>query len=203
MLSPSHSAPPSPKKATDESLCESTDDDSFYEDAAWLFESNRSTETKVIEVENIRVVLNVIDEEPGALMSGCYLWPASKKLAEYLVTTRRNANYTSIVELGAGCGLVSLAALQAFQETLQYVALTDHDPTTLLRARDNLESTLIEMMDQTETDDNLNDVINSLSSIPVMFENLAWGESSREIQLQMEEHTGQSRADIVVGSDLF
>jgi hypothetical protein len=204
----------------------------------------------------VQVSMHVVaDETPGALQSGHYLWPGAKLLASYLVanagargkdtagadteagTTESTEQQrlppppTSIVELGSGCALASLTALQIWQESLRLVVVTDHDPGTLVRARDNLESTLQGVLDESESslsvdgiggdgdgddvdnDAMLNDTINCLASIPVLFEPLEWGsadDAERVLRL-LHEHScccssssqRVERVDLVLGSDLL
>jgi predicted nicotinamide N-methyase len=156
--------------------------------------------------KGISVALHVADDIPGAVQSGHYLWPAAAMLSEYLIKNysynRRNATAISrtacdqspsilmrhkntpvirtVVELGAGCALTSLAALQLWQDTIQCLCVTDHDPGTLVRARDNLETTLQLLLedcnDDDDCDEQLNAAINNIASIPVLFETLEWGD---------------------------
>jgi predicted nicotinamide N-methyase len=159
------------------------------------------------------------DQPSGAVVSGLYLWPAASYLAEYLVRHYDGLAIQSVVELGAGCGLVSLTALQLWQDSLQCIVVTDHDPNTLGRARDNLESTLQALiMDEGEDDDHseeeqdaadqhLNGIINSLASIPVAFESLEWGDMAAVediLRHQIREHSPFApAAHMILGSDLI
>lgn len=126
----------------------------------------------------VRIALHVVDEEPGALQSGHYLWPAAPMMAQFLVDLSHVSQWEkpkNIMELGAGCALVSLTALQIMHESLHCIVITDHDPGTLERARDNYETTLEDLLESTESDEEQLDCINGISSIPVLFESLAWG----------------------------
>lgn len=187
----------------------------------------------------IWVAVECIDDEPGAIRSGHYLWPGATLLVDYIIgnlttkqqdsdeatttTTRSNAldirddeNIISIVELGSGCGLASLAALQAWQTSLQCLVVTDHDSGVLDRARDNYESTLAEILRGSQTEDELNNVINDIASIPVRFQRLRWGNSSSKsktsrqqgvqaVRELLEENTndGSTGADLIIGTDLI
>lgn len=104
-----------------------------------MFEGNQPTTLKHYTWEQpphrpIHVALCVVDDDPGAVQSGHYLWPASPALCKYLVEGFHSSNDDAlpncIVELRAGCALVSLAALQVF-ESLRSLAMTDYDPGTL------------------------------------------------------------------------
>jgi predicted nicotinamide N-methyase len=145
--------------------------------------------------------------------AGLQVWPAATVLAEYLVQHyyySPHQQVQSVVELGAGCGLVSLTALQLWQTSLQCLVVTDHDPNTLARARDNLESTmqaLINEADADDDDDRLNVIINSLASIPVAFESLEWGDQAAVqgiLRNQIQEHCQFSQqAHIILASDVL
>jgi predicted nicotinamide N-methyase len=176
----------------------------------------------------IRVSLEYSDDDPGALQSGHYLWPAAELLVDYIVgkfndnkSSNANCYYqqhpsiTSILELGAGCALASLAALQIWQPTVQVVLVTDHDASVLDRARDNYETTVQAFVDDAaKNDQDLNAVINELASIPVCFEELSWGQHlyHERVHALLQEHVVASDAttanvkgtiDLVLGTDLL
>ena len=171
---------------------ERTIDDDCLAEVGFLFEgSSPSKEVRFVR-DKIQVTVQAIDDEPGALQSGHYLWPAATLLAEYLVehplypneitsptasstpekTKTKKQAVQSVVELGAGNALASLTALQLWQRQLECVVVTDRDPTVLERARSNYESTLYEIYNDTRSEDGLNCAINDLGSIPVVFETL-------------------------------
>jgi predicted nicotinamide N-methyase len=234
---------------------EGTDDD-YFADVGFMFEASQPTKLERFQWDigvsghemettatgtgttssnsrSITVALHVADDTPGAVQSGHYLWPAAYMLADYLVNHYHSQNTNrvvlSVVELGAGCALASLTALQLWHDTLQCVVVTDHDPGTLVRARDNLETTVQHIIepdhgtrnrtgtgtdsDDDADDEHLNSAINSIASIPVLFESLEWGDQgavSTILQNQMQEHmmTSYSTAtaisvDVVLGSDLI
>jgi predicted nicotinamide N-methyase len=160
----------------------------------------------------IRVALHAIDDEPGAVQSGHYLWPGATLVSDYLVNNNNNngsQKIASVLELGAGCALASLVALQLWQRTLQCVVVTDHDAGVLARGRDNYESTIESILNASRSDFELNQAISDVGSIPVIFEMLEWGRSEDSslgtIREQVREHTNSSQStfDIVLGSDLI
>jgi predicted nicotinamide N-methyase len=140
-------------------------------------------------VPRVRVALHVVDDEPGALQSGHYIWPAAPALSEFLIQMmleKREGALSmprNVLELGAGCALLSLTVLQIMQESLQCVVVTDHDPGTLARATDNYETTLEDLFESTSTEEEQLDCINGLASIPIMFECYEWGDLERAQQL--------------------
>jgi predicted nicotinamide N-methyase len=161
----------------------------------------------------VQVVAHSIDEEPGAVQSGHYLWPGARILVNYLVNNHHQHQHeaapaiSSMVELGSGCAVSTLACLQLYQSTVQVAVCTDHDPGVLERARDGYESTMEHLFSTTENEDELNDMINCLASIPVLFEPLEWGSArdAESISAILKQHTvdESDRCDLVLGSDLI
>ena len=181
-----------------------------FADMGFMFEGSEASTLKRFEwtkegqdgssPKNIRVALSVVDDYPGALQSGHYLWPAAPALAQHLLN--ETSGPTSIVELGAGCALASLAALQLFAEgSLKCIVATDHDPGTLKRARDNRDSTLEELRDRHGIE-----FAEKISSIPVLFESLSWGDKNgaKDLLDSLQTTTDTTKAfDLVLGSDLI
>jgi hypothetical protein len=125
--------------------------------------------TAATTTTTINVALHCINNEPGAVQSGHYIWPASIALVDYLVSSWSEWIHTpqSILELGAGTALVSLATIQlshayhrhfyrpmahsqeqqqqqspkGMGQLLPFFVISDHDPTVLERARENYETT--------------------------------------------------------------
>lgn len=157
------------------------------------------------------VALSAINEEPGAVQSGHYLWPSAKMLANYLVSKENEGvvshdSISTVLELGAGCALASLVALQIWEPSLQCLVVTDHDPSVVERARNNYESTLNAIYDESSEDD-LNACINTYGAIPVVFKPLKWGvdDNVDNIREQISEHTNshQDRVDVILATDVI
>ena len=207
---------------------EDDDDDGMLE-LGFMFEGGQPTRRERFQWEvpdglrSIEVTLDIADDDPGAVQSGHYLWPAAHLLANYLVqhycpgsdNSRILGNDSSslpqpivVVELGAGCALCSCVAWQLWANTLQCLVITDHDPGTLERARNNHETTLETLLDKDfMSEDDFNSTINNLGSIPTNFESLEWGNVKEMVQVQaiMAEHSvpSQRHADYILGSDLI
>lgn len=159
---------------------------------------------------SVTAVLDIVDDEPGATQSGHYLWPASTILAQFLVN-----NYPSefepitVVELGAGNGLPSCIARQLWAAKLQCLVVTDHDPSTLQRARNNYNMTLESLTDEVNStrDAPLKIPIESLDRIPTWFESLEWGKEFdvQSLQELIVNNTcpQQQHIDIILGADLI
>jgi hypothetical protein len=77
----------------------------------------------------------------------------------------------------------------------------------LERALENHESTLDAIYNSTVSEDGLDSAINSVGSIPVVFERLEWGDDGylMSIQDHLLEHTtsGCNTVHVVLGSDLI
>ena len=226
--------------------------DSCFADIGFMFDGEQPTETKclhffptsaVIEsaiistkitVKDIQncasIVIDCVDDDPGAVQSGHYLWPGAPALAQFLVDLFTSihkqdtispsttlsyeqtivekkmkdlaklikiqlCNKFSIVELGAGCGLAGLTAMQLpiFERKMQVSSLifTDHDPGTLNRAEANYNNTMKALRNKSLFDTELDDIVpieNSVNKetqtylecnvfpIPIYFEKLVWGD---------------------------
>jgi predicted nicotinamide N-methyase len=200
---------------TDASKTEEEENDAMYADLGFMFEGSHASTLKHFTYERtkgpgknkpIRIALKVVDDEPGGVQSGHYLWPASPALCEYMIQVESKLRPKGIIELGAGCALVSLVALQLYQEHVQQLVITDHDPGTLERARDNHEETLEELYERAETEEEQFQVINQLGSIPVAFESLEWGQAKGVKQIQnlvVDNNLVPPLFDLVLGSDLI
>ena len=163
------------------------DSEDYYADIGFMFDgfqpstlrrfvwSNTSGTTQQKKPSSVRVAVHVVEGEPGAVQSGHYLWDGAPALTEYLMEGGVQSA-TQLLELGCGSSLVSLAALQLMHKTLQCVVVTDHDPGTLERSRDNYETTMEELLDSTPTEEEQFDCINGVGSVPILFENLEWGD---------------------------
>jgi len=166
------------------------------------------------ELPIVRIVLLCIDEDPGAVRSGHYVWPASLALCKYLVSGNStggcNSSVTrSVIELGAGSGIVSLAALQLFVPTLELLVVTDHDRSTLERAEENYETTMSELIDCFSNDTTVKEKTTTpkVSSVRTEFLCLNWGSETdrRKLANCLNHKQRQQRAtfDLVLGSDLI
>ncbi len=218
---------------------DSENDDSGLEEMGFLFEGSRASTLKRLEWvvphspgnnnKNqrlvVRVALHIVDDEPGSVISGHYLWPAAPALAQHLInqysSTQEN-HYDerpvgAILELGAGCALSSLVSLQLFTKSLKCVVVTDHDPGTLKRAQDNYDSTLEDLQSEESNENYPVDI----ASVPVLWEALSWGdaEASKELLSRVnreflyktidnendsnDNHATTACFDFVLGSDLI
>jgi len=222
---------------------ESDHEDEIYSDIGFMFEGSHASVLKHYAFpsepddgdgavaattehagKSVHVALHVVDDEPGAVQSGHYLWPAAPALCEYLVknaaTIRTpakldgaeedllasgNGKLRSVVELGAGTALVAIVALQMFWKDLDCVFVTDHDPGTLEKAKNNHETTMEELYDQATTEEDQSVVLNEISAVPFYFEELKWGVEAEIKRLQHKIHgrLETPQVDMIVGSDLI
>jgi predicted nicotinamide N-methyase len=68
--------------------------------------------------------------------SGHYLWPAAVHTAQYLIENLQRIPHQNVLELGAGCGLITIALGCTYGDPR--IVATDHDPTVLDVLRANL-----------------------------------------------------------------
>lgn len=187
------------------------DDDGEEErltDVGFMFEGAEASTLKHLEWTNdetrrsVYLAISSIDDTPGAVQSGHYLWPGAPALAKHLVENETTARPVSIVELGAGCALASLVALQLFADSLNCVVVTDHDPGTLERAHENRDSTLERLQEK-----RCDYFVEKVMSIPFLDESLTWGDESDAKKLldvlQTTTKTADALFDWVLGSDLI
>lgn len=173
--------------------------DDHYADIGFMFEGSEASTLKHYQFQydtnTVKVALHVVDEDPGAVQSGHYLWPGAPALAEYLLQ-RCSLQPTAVLELGAGCALASITALQVFP-TVQYLVATDHDPGTLERAERNHDATLEYLGNERFAE--------RLLVVPVRFESLSWGDEcgASEILQDLQTYQPNQKFDLVLGSDLI
>lgn len=159
---------------------------------SFLFEGSEPTIQKNMHFRNFDGVtvasatVDIIDNIPGAVQSGHYLWPAAPVLAQYIVDNDSDSKRRRIVELGAGCGLVSLVALQVYHP--DFLLVSDHDHTNLERAKGNFRATLdpARMCPQE---------IEACSKVAIQWECLPWGD--------IKSAKSHQKFDLILGSDLI
>ncbi|RLN44894.1 hypothetical protein BBJ29_001821 [Phytophthora kernoviae] len=133
----------------------------------------------------VSVVLTYAKEEPGALQSGHYVWPAAPAMCEYLTSHRDVIPAGTVVELGAGCGLTGLAVAQLRPEAT--VIFTDHDPGVLKVIEHNASQQ--ERVQAT-----------------CLTQSLRWGpDGATELEAlkKLNGPTGTQTTDLIVGSDVI
>ena len=119
---------------------------------AFMFDAAHESTLVGHEVGPYKLFLETIDEERGAMISGHYVWPGAKVLAEYLLSLPLPLPPTlNVVELGAGCGLTSLVLYKMFVEasstststststSVLNLSMTDYDPGVLQKAQKNYD----------------------------------------------------------------
>ncbi|MDP2434759.1 MAG: hypothetical protein Q8P67_03360 [archaeon] len=184
-----------------------SDDDDFGA-IGFMFNTATSKVTRTVEISTtLSVRVRCIDDKPGALQSGQFLWPGASVLGAYLEShasqlpsspdlltpsAEPSTQPHRILELGAGCGLVGLActllaARGAFAVPFGTVVLTDHDPGTLSLVRE-----AVALLPETPGSPS--------SSFPVecLVESLEWGQPDA---LQPAPFNGGF--SLVVASDVF
>ncbi|CAM9518575.1 unnamed protein product [Scytosiphon promiscuus] len=112
-------------------------DDCCFGDVGFMFDNALPKTRRSFQFGDISVAVRLVDDDPGAVQSGHYVWPAAPALSAYLVD-RQSAlpRASKCLELGAGCGLAGLVAAQL--PSTRAVVFTDHDPGVLDLIRDSI-----------------------------------------------------------------
>eukprot|EP00981_Chlorochromonas_danica_P001977 scaffold409_cov167-Ochromonas_danica.AAC.9 len=127
--------------------------------------------------EEIVIKVKVVDNTPGHVQSGHYLWPAASACADYIYEHWAEIHADRVLELGSGCGLPALlVGVLSGSE----VVCTDHDFGTLTTIEENFA---------------LNNISNKGSA-----HYLAWGDVSA---CQALCGGGEKKFRLVIGSDLI
>lgn len=129
------------------------------------------TETWISSCRRVQVVVQVV--ESRAVCTGHFLWPAAKHLSNYLCSKNVVAG-RKVLELGAGCGLVSLVAC-------------------CLGAHRVVSTDLPEMLPRLKRNVELN-----LNSSCIEVRALGWGAS----QLTQDHSWAIEKFDVILGSDI-
>jgi len=129
-------------------------------------------------------ILCAEDDHPGALQSGVFLWPAANALGGYIAAgdfddiIPSTETRISILELGAGAGLVGLTAAKVIDNSK--VILTDRDQVSLDLINENI---------------NLNGLERDCSTAQ-----LIWGDSKDSLRMCSNL---SEKIDLIIGSDLI
>lgn len=150
-------------------------------DVRLLFDQNEPTQVRSFQISpTIQVqVVCALQKEPGALQSGIYLWPAALSLSTYLCT-QHATSWNHIVEFGAGCGMIGLAACQVLSVAGRAgsVTFTDRDWASLNIIKKSLKR------------------LHLPSDISTPLQQLTWSQSP-------DAPVSRFQVDLTVGSDLI
>lgn len=153
---------------------EDSDDDALFS-IGLMFDASAPKRMLTVHIgEGLEIALKSIGDDPGHKQSGQYLWPASVGLAKYLSQNPDLIrDVTTVLELGAGCGLCGITVTKLSPHINVY--FTDYDNGTLDLIKESV----------------------SLNSIPlsrVFMQNLRWGDSGV---------SDIPKVSLVIGSDLI
>ncbi|ETW03169.1 hypothetical protein H310_05586 [Aphanomyces invadans] len=132
----------------------------------------------------VSVFLSYVQDDPGFVQSGHYVWPAAPALCEYMEAHFKELPRGNVVELGAGCGLAGLVFAQL--DPSSTIIFTDHDPGVLKTIEHN---------------------VTKQSHRPVHAachtQSLRWGpQGANEID-RIAALQGGQKADLIVGTDVI
>ncbi|EQC39198.1 hypothetical protein SDRG_03403 [Saprolegnia diclina VS20] len=132
----------------------------------------------------VSVMLSYVQDNPGFVQSGHYVWPAAPALCEYMVTNFESLPRGNVVELGAGCGLAGLVFAQL--DPASRIIFTDHDPGVLKTIEHNVTMQTHRAQATCHT------------------QSLRWGpEGANEIEAIERVQSGQRATDLIVGTDVI
>ncbi|CBJ33517.1 conserved unknown protein [Ectocarpus siliculosus] len=110
----------------------------YLQQVGFMFDNALPKTRRSFRFGDISVAVRLVDDDPGAVQSGHYVWPAAPALSAYLVDRRLALPRGGrCLELGAGCGLAGLVAAQL--PLTKAVVFTDHDPGVLDMIRESIE----------------------------------------------------------------
>ena len=162
----------------------------------WHCRETRTHKNISKNAATVCAVVRCIDDDPGAIASGHYLWPSSLKLCDYLINNSFGVEIRSVLELGAGSGILSIVAAQNYCP--KFVVVTDHDPTALNRARENWKSSLVEQKRFVGGGDSQKMISEFLQ--------LEWGRDCQSVVkncLGSSKPTLPTQFDLILGGDLI
>lgn len=157
------------------------EEEDSYQSVGFMFDAEARKEQIEICLQGIKILLKLIDEEPGHVQSGQYLWPASYCLSNHLITCWDNLKAENVLELGAGVGMGGILCSRL--AGVKTVTLTDYDPGSLELLNDNIE---------------LNAVDNSQTSCKCKSSFLQWGSD-----ISPDSDIFMNHYDLIIGSDLL
>lgn len=173
-------------------------------DVGFMFDAAIEKATRQFDFgDDIKVQVSYVEQEPGALQSGHYVWPAAPALCDYLKQNWTTLPHGNIVEVGAGCGLagkqhlliripgsdnelvVGLVAAQLSNSESQ-VVFTDHDPGVLRTIQHNVQ-------------------LQTAPQAKCSTQNLRWGPTGKQEISIIEQTLGGSvhPAKLILGSDVI
>jgi predicted nicotinamide N-methyase len=137
------------------------------------------------EVPRVSVILSYVQDDPGFVQSGHYVWPAAPAMCEYMEAHFESLPRGNVVELGAGCGLAGLVFAQL--DPSSTVIFTDHDPGALKTIQHNVTMQM------------------NRDQATCYTQSLRWGpEGANEIErIEILQQSGSQQTNLIIGSDVI
>lgn len=186
------------------------EEDNFESAVGFMFDNLHSKTWKVFELpKNIQIKIQHIDDIPGHVQSGLYLWPAAECACHYLASIWDQFKPKTVIELGAGCGLTSIYASKL--DDLSIAILTDYDRGCINLLKNNVDANTISMNDSmssipsasSSSSNVVNESVACLSHCKLLCEVFKWGDDVTPL-LQLLEQEGDARiCDMIIGTDLL
>ena len=179
---------------------EEEEEDNLESALGFMFDSLHSKTWKVFELpKQIQIKIQHIDDNPGHVQSGLYLWPAAEYACHYLASVWGNQFMPkSIIEFGAGCGLASIYASKL--GGLQLAILTDYDRGCIDLLNNNVNANSL-VGDEKETVGDSNSI--SSSSCKLFCEVFKWGSDVTPLLQLLEQEGDMVAFDMILGTDLL
>jgi predicted nicotinamide N-methyase len=196
------------------------EEDNVESALGFMFDSLHSKTWKVFELpKQIQIKIQLIDENPGHVQSGLYLWPAAEYACHYLASVWGN-QFTpkSIIELGAGCGLSSIYASKL--GGLCIAILTDYDLGCIDLLRNNVRANTNLLVDKKEKSSSALSTSSfhlpspceqqleltnqqQSSNCKLFCEVFKWGSEVTPLLQLLKQEGGMSVFDMILGTDLL
>ncbi|OQS05664.1 hypothetical protein THRCLA_20560 [Thraustotheca clavata] len=161
-------------------------DDELLTDVGFMFDDRMEKVTCEFKYGRVSVLLSYVEDNPGFVQSGHYVWPAAPALCEYMEANFASLPRGHVVELGAGCGLAGLVFAQL--DPSSQIIFTDHDPGVLKTIEHN-----VKMQSHRE-------------QAKCYTQSLRWGSvGAKEIEaIEQLQTNGKSRmTNLIVGTDVI
>jgi predicted nicotinamide N-methyase len=151
---------------------------------SFMFDSEHPKIHKTARVGDVDIKLKTIGDDPGHVQSGQYIWPAALSLSSHIVDVWPELKAETVLELGAGCGMVGITC--AGMKDCKSVILTDYDPGSLKLLEENI-------------------VLNreSMGACNCFVTGLMWGDIESANALLGVASAQETRLPLLVGSDLI
>eukprot|EP01038_Epipyxis_sp_PR26KG_P005068 gene5068-7072_t len=147
----------------------------------FMFDAEHCKNLRSFSFSNFTIKYLVIDENPGHMQSGQYLWPAATAACQHILENWSLLSSEYVLELGAGCGLTGLFV--SYLPNVIRVVFSDYDPGCVQLINENIQ-------------------LNHGSNSNHKSHYLEWGEKISNDQKKLFEHPPDG-FQLIIGTDLI